>query len=103
MPRVTPVAKAQQRYETVPVLDETGQPKRVPVIDKSTGEQKMPRANNGRRARPIFMTLTVQDKTKPLPPEECDFCHQPIEIGTPYKWIQPKTSASSGAKRSRHK
>jgi hypothetical protein len=27
---------------------------------------------------------------------------EPNEIGTPYKWIQPKTSANGGRKRSRH-
>jgi hypothetical protein len=101
MPRVTHVKKAQQRYETVPVLDPvTGEPKRTQVM--KNGEPKMTRAKAGRPARPVFMAVTVQDKTKPLPLYTCDFCHKPIEIGTPYKHITPKSGPYGGHKRTRH-
>jgi hypothetical protein len=101
MARVTHVRKAQQRYETVPVIDEaTGEPKRTQVM--KNGEPKMTRAKAGRPARPVFMTVTVQDKTKPLPPYTCDSCHQPIEVGTPYKHITPKSGPYGGHKRTRH-
>ena len=36
MPKITYVKKAQQRYATVPVLDENGEQKKVPVTVKST-------------------------------------------------------------------
>jgi hypothetical protein len=101
MARVTHVKKAQQRYETVPVIDEaTGEPKRTQVM--KGGEPKMTRAKTGRPARPVFMTVTVQDKTKPLPNYTCDFCHQEIEVGTPYKHITPKSGPYGGRKRTRH-
>jgi hypothetical protein len=100
MARVTHVKKAQQRYGTKPVLDEDGKPKRTPVL--KNGEPKMTRAKRGRPARPVYMTITERDLNDPKPLETCDSCHQPIEIGTPYKWIQPKTSANGGRKRSRH-
>ncbi len=100
MARVTHVKKAQQRYGTKPVLDEDGKPKRTPVL--KNGEPKMTRAKRGRPARPVYMTITERDLNDPKPLETCDSCNQPIEIGTPYKWIQPKTSANGGRKRSRH-
>jgi hypothetical protein len=100
MARVTHVKKAQQRYGTKPVLDEDGKPKRTQVM--KNGEPKMTRAKRGRPARPVYMTITERDLNDPKPLETCDSCHQPIEIGTPYKWIQPKTSANGGRKRSRH-
>jgi hypothetical protein len=46
----------------------------------------------------VTMAVTVQDKTKPLPPYTCDACHLPIEVGTPYKHMTPHGSA----KRTRH-
>src|SRR4051794_38682983 len=101
MPRVTHVAKAQQRYQTVPVIDpETGQPKKTQVM--RNGEPKMTRAKGNRPARPVFMTVTVVDKTKPKGLYTCDFCHKPIEIGTPYKHITPKSGPYGGTKRTRH-
>ena len=97
MARVTHVKRAQQRYATVPVIDpETGQPKRTPVMRKN-GEQKVTK-----HGRPVFMTVTRQDRDKPLPPETCDYCRKPIEVGTPYKHITPKSGPYGGRKRSRH-
>src|SRR3954463_7848604 len=95
MPRVTHVAKAQQRYETKPVLDEDGNPKRTPVM--RNGEQR-----TTKRGTPIFMTVTVADKTKPLPPYTCDSCGQEIAIGSPMKHITPKSGPYGGRKRTRH-
>jgi hypothetical protein len=96
MARTTHVAKAQQRYETVPVIDpDTGEPKQTPVM--RNGEQR-----KTKKGKPIFMTVTTQDRSKPLPPYECDHCHQPIEVGTPYKHITPKSGPYGGRKRTRH-
>lgn len=96
MPRVTHVAKAQQRYKTVPVIDEgTGKPKQTPVM--RNGEQR-----TTKHGRPVFRTVTVDDKSQPLPPYTCDSCHNPIEIGTPYKHITPKSGPYGGYKRTRH-
>lgn len=94
MARVTHVAKAQQRYETVPVLDENGQPKRTPVM--ADGVQKVSKRG------PVYMTVTVADRSKPLAPYDCDFCNKPIEVGTAYKHISPKSGPYGGRKLTRH-
>jgi hypothetical protein len=95
MARTTHVKKAQQRYETKVVLDDAGEPKRTPVM--KNGEQKVTK-----RGKPVFMTVTERDLTKPLPPETCESCRLPIEVGTPYKHITPKSGPYGGRKRSRH-
>jgi len=95
MARTTHVKKAQQRYETVPVLDEEGKPKKVPVM--RGGKQRVTK-----KGKPIFMTLTVVDKTKPKPLYNCSACGKPIEIGTPYKHISPKSGPYGGHKMTRH-
>lgn len=95
MARITHVKKAQQRYETVAVLDENGQPKRTPVMTAS-GEQKVSRRG------PVFMTVTANVIDRPKPPYMCDFCGKPIEIGTAYKHITPKSGPYGGSKRTRH-
>jgi len=96
MARVTHVKRAQQRHETVPVIDpETQEPKRTPVM--RDGEQRVTK-----RGKPIFMTVTAEDRTKPKPLYDCDFCRKPIEIGTPYKHITPKSGPYGGRKRTRH-
>lgn len=97
MARVTHVRRAQQRYATTPVLDEQGQPKRVPVFRKGTDQ---PRTNKHGRAQ--TMLVTRQDREHPLPPYTCDACHQPIEVGTPYKWIAPKSGPYGGRRLNRH-
>ena len=48
------------------------------------------------------MTLTVVDKTKPKPLYNCSACGKPIEIGTPYKHISPKSGPYGGHKMTRH-
>jgi hypothetical protein len=95
MARVTHVKKAQQRYATVPVLDGDGKPKKTPVM--KNGVQK-----TTKRGAPVFMTVTVADKTKPLPPYKCDSCGNEIAIGSPMKHITPKSGPYGGTKRTRH-
>ena len=102
MARITHVKRTQQRYKTVPVIDpETGEPKRTPVMRKD-GTQKKTRDKHGRPGRPVFMTVTVADKTQPLPLYTCDACREPIEIGTPMKHISPKSGPYGGRKLTRH-
>lgn len=101
MPRITHVKKAQQRYETVPVLDENGQPKRTPVMRRD-GTQKVTK-----RGKPVFMAVTAQDKTRPKPPLKCDFGGCDIDgglilPGTSYKHITPKSGPYGGYQRNRH-
>jgi hypothetical protein len=95
MPRITHVAKAQQRFATVPVLDSEGQPKRTPVM--RDGVQK-----TTKHGKPVFMAVTVADKSQPLEPYTCDHCRQPILVGTPYKHMTPKSGPYGGTKRTRH-
>lgn len=93
MARITHVKSAQQRYEQVPMLGPDGKQLRSPVMSKLTGEQK-----TTKHGRSVFMELTKADKTKPLPPLECEYCDKPIEVGTPYNHVTP----FNGAKRTRH-
>jgi hypothetical protein len=98
MARVTHVKRAQQRYATVPVIDpETGQPKRVPVFKKGTDVRR-----TSKSGREQTMLVTRQDRDRPLPPHECDSCRKPIEVGTPYKWIAPKSGPYGGRRLNRH-
>jgi hypothetical protein len=98
MARVTHVKKAQQRYATVPVIDPaTGEPKRVPVMDKRTGKQK-----TDKRGKAVTMAVTQEDRTKPKPNYKCDSCLREIEVGTPYKHITPKSGPYGGTKKTRH-
>ncbi len=106
MARVTHVQKAQQRYETVPVLDEFGSQVETQVM-RSDGTPKMTRAKPGRPARPVYMKQTVADKSKPKPLLRCDFSGCDINggliaIGTPYKHITPKSGPYGGTQKSRH-
>jgi len=104
MAKITYVEHAQQRYATVPVLDDNGEPKRTPVINKRTGEQKRTRRGN----RPVFMTVTRQDRSQPLSMPRCDYpgCKHPqreIQPGEPYKHISPKSGPYGGRTLSRHR
>jgi hypothetical protein len=105
MARTTHVAKAQPRYETVIVRDEDGNPVRTPVMKKvknyDTGEIEV-KQKVTKKGRPVFMTKTVVDKTKPKPLRNCGSCGKPIEIGTPYKWIKPKSGPYGGSLMTRH-
>lgn len=96
MPKVTHVKKAQQRYATKPVIDPaTGEQKKTPVM--RNGVQR-----TTKKGKPVFLSITERDLTKPLEPYTCDACHKPIEIGTPYKHITPKSGPYGGRQRNRH-
>lgn len=92
MPKITYVKKAQQRYATVPVLDENGEQKKVPVTVKN-GEQKVTK-----HGRPVFRSVTVSDYNKPLPNHTCGKCGNEIKVGDPYMWIAPKSGPYGGTK-----
>lgn len=94
MARITHVKRAQQRYETMPVLDASGNPKRTPVL--VDGVQKVSKKG------PVWMAVTTNDLTRPKPNYMCDVCGKPIEVGTPYKHITPKSGPYGGTKRTRH-
>jgi hypothetical protein len=86
MPRTNYVKKAQPRYETVPVIDpETGEQKKTPVMKNGVQRKK----KNGAL---IFRRVTMEDKSKPKPNRKCEKCGKEIEVGSPYKWVQIKTT-----------
>jgi hypothetical protein len=96
MPRVTYVKSARQRYATRPVIDPvTGRQAETPTARQT-------RAKPGRPSRQVMRRVTEPDLTKPLPPHDCDFCHEPIEVGTAYKWIAPRSGPFGGRKMYRH-
>ena len=84
MPRVTHVAKAQQRYEMI----KTGE---TITIDRTT-----------KTGRAVTARKSTRNLDKPLPPRTCDHCGKPIKVGTSYKWIQPRSGPYGGSKRFRH-
>jgi len=91
MARIHRVARAQVRYPMVEQLDAEGRPVRVKV-NRTT-----------KRGGEIYRTKTYEDRTQPpLPPYTCDFCKNPIEPGTAYMWVQPRTGPYGGRKRFRH-
>jgi hypothetical protein len=96
MARVTHVKKAQQRYAMVPVLDENGEQKKTPVM-RSNGTQKTTKSG-----KLVFRSISIEDRTQPLPPHTCGACRQPIEVGQPYKHISPKSGPYGGATLRRH-
>ncbi|MDE1904874.1 MAG: hypothetical protein KGH75_00300 [Rhodospirillales bacterium] len=95
MARVTHVKKAQQRYVTVPVIDPaTGEPVRTPVM--KNGVQRTTKTG-----KPVTRTQVREDHDQPLPLLTCDACREPIQIGTPYKWVEVKRSYG-GTRYNRH-
>lgn len=90
MARITYVKKAQQRYETVPALDDEGNQKVVPMMRKD-GTPKLTKSG-----RPVVMRLTVNNKTQPLPNRKCDKCGEEIAVGQPYKHMSPKSGPYGG-------
>lgn len=91
MPKITHVKAAQPRYERVPVIDEeTGLPKVVPV-NRVT-----------KHGAAVTMAVTRDDRSKPLPPHDCDYCRNPIETGTPYKHMSPRSGPYGGRTLRRH-
>jgi hypothetical protein len=97
MARITHVKHAQQRYETVPVIDPaTGEPKIIPVMGRNGQQRKT------KRGRAVTMRVTERDLTRPLPPETCDYCREPVQVGQAYKWIAPKSGPYGGRRMVRH-
>lgn len=101
MARVTHVKSAQQRYATVPVLNEDGTPKVTPVMRKD-GTQR-----TTKHGKPVTMRVTERDTTKPLPLLSCDFPGCDIDggkiaVGAPYKHVTPKSGPYGGRQRNRH-
>lgn len=90
MPKVTHVARAQQRYEMRPVLDAAGEPRQVLTTRKT------------KTGRAVYRDVTERDLSKPLPPFDCDSCGRPIKVGTPYKWIAPRSGPYGGRRLNRH-
>jgi len=101
MPKITHVARAQQRWPTKPVLGADGQPVRVPINRRT-------RAKAGRPARQVTAKRTVQDRSgDPLPLLKCDaqpcrHADRDIQVGTPYKHITPRSGPYGGRQRNRH-
>lgn len=95
MARITHVTKAQQRFATVPVLDENGQQVIVPVTRKDGSPKRT------KTGRAITRRLTQDDKSQPLPNRKCEKCRQEIKVGDPYKWVKPKSGPYGGSKRVR--
>lgn len=90
MARITRVKKAQQRYAQVPVIDpETGKQKQTPVM--RNGQQRVTKTG-----RPIFLSVTQNDLSQPLPNRTCGKCHQEIKVGDPYKHISPRSGPYGG-------
>jgi hypothetical protein len=90
MARVNYVKHARARFEMVPVTNEDGSVKQVPVL-RADGTPK-----KTKRGKEIYRTLTVQDRTKPLPNYKCGKCGKEIEPGMPYKWIEPRSGPYGG-------
>jgi hypothetical protein len=90
MARITRVAKAQQRYHTLPILDAAGKPVKIPLTRKSGA----PRTD--KRGNPVFITKTMADTSRPKPLERCDKCGKTIEVGSPYKHMSPKSGPYGG-------
>ncbi len=91
MARIHHVKKAQQRYRTVPVLDEAGQPKVTTVLRKD-GTPK-----TTKRGREVTRRVTVADKSQPLPNLTCGKCGVEIKPGDPYKWVKTKSGPYGGS------
>lgn len=92
MARVTHVKAAQQRYRTVPVLDEAGH--------QVYRTQNLARPS--KKGKTSYQQKVVrEDREQPLPPETCGFCHKPIEVGTPYKHVTIKKTYG-GVRHVRH-
>lgn len=106
MARITYVKSAQQRYATVPVLGEDGQPVRIPLTN-GDGSPKLTKTG-----RPVTITRTLRDTTRPLPMPTCDFpgCKaaaerdgdRTIRVGDSYKHISPRSGPYGGRTLTRH-
>jgi hypothetical protein len=78
----------QQRYKMVPVLDDDGKQKKVPVMDARTGAQK-----TNKRGVPTWRSLTVADKSQPKPIHKCERCNTSLVVGEKYRVVAIKTQS----------
>jgi hypothetical protein len=90
MPRITHVQAAQQRYEMVPVTDTDGNQVRTET------------SRTTKKGRAVTRRQSVPDKSKPLPPYTCDYCHEGIAVGESYKHISPRSGPYGGRTLRRH-
>jgi hypothetical protein len=90
MARITRVAKAQQRYHTLPILGADGKPVKI-ALKRKNGQ---PRTD--KRGNPVFITKTMADTSRPKPLFRCDKCGKTIEIGQPYKHMTPRSGPYGG-------
>lgn len=91
MARVTHVKAAQARYATIPVMDPyTGHQKVTPVM-RANGTQKVTKTG-----KPVVVRVTQADKSQPKPNRKCGKCGVEITVGSPYKWIKPKSGPYGG-------
>ena len=102
MPKIQYVDHARVRYARVPVLDEaTGQQAQVVTgrVTRRTGRQ-------------VSRRVTTADHDKPLAPETCERCHEPIiprghpdypgHEGDAYRWVAVRVSPYYSQRRVRH-
>ena len=94
MARITHIKKAQQRYAQVVVTDDDGQPKKSPVMVRNRDGELVQKTT--KRGAPVFVTLKVADKTQPLPNRKCEKCGNEITVGSPYKYVSPKSGPYGG-------
>ena len=99
MARITHIKKAQQRYAQVVVTNEDGTPKKSPVMVKGRDGELVQKTT--KRGAPVFVTLKVADKTQPLPNRKCERCGNEITVGSPYKYVSPKSGPYGGRTRYR--
>lgn len=90
MARIHHVQKAQQRYYTVPVLNEDGTQKTTPVMRKN-GTPKLTK-----RGTPVILRITANDPTRPKANLRCGNCGTEILPGMPYKWVAVKSGPYGG-------
>lgn len=96
MARVNHVKAAEQRYATVPVLDDNGE-QVWRTLHRKDGTPK-----TNKRGEPVRQRVTKKDTTRPLPNRKCGRCGKEIEPGMPYLWWANKLpNARSGYKQIR--
>jgi hypothetical protein len=96
MARIHHVRKAQQRYVQVPVVDDDGNDVTTAVMRRDGTPKKT------KTGREVTRRQVVDDRSQPLPPHDCGYCHKPIEVGTPYKWVKIKSGPYGGRTLRRH-
>jgi hypothetical protein len=49
-----------------------------------------------KKGKPVVLRVTTSDKSQPLPNQKCGKCGKEIFVGSPYKWIKPKSGPYGG-------